>query len=93
MMTHFGTGLVDLAGIKMSLKSLYNLGLPRYELVNALLSIGLMEFIHKIEKQEDMRHILSGKPIWVRWPIYYALVLFLIFFGEYNDHVFFYFQF
>jgi D-alanyl-lipoteichoic acid acyltransferase DltB (MBOAT superfamily) len=93
MITHLGTGLGDLAGVKMSLKSLYNLGLSRYELVHALMSIGLMEVIHKVEKQENMRHMFSGKPIWLRWSIYYALVLFLIFFGEYNDHAFFYFQF
>jgi len=93
MITHLGSGLGDLAGIKMSYKNLFILGLPRYEFVHALMSIGLMEFIHKIEKQENMRHMFSGKPIWVRWPIYYALVLFLIFLGEYNDHAFFYFQF
>jgi D-alanyl-lipoteichoic acid acyltransferase DltB (MBOAT superfamily) len=93
VITHLGTGLGDSAGIGMSLKSLFSLGLSRYDLLNALLSIGLMEFIHKIEKQENMRHMFSRKPIWVRWSIYYALVLFLIFFGEYNDHVFFYFQF
>jgi len=93
MITHLGTGLGNLAGIKMSLKTLYNLGLTRYELVHALMAIGLMEVIHKVEKQENMRHMFSGRPIWVRWSIYYALALFLIFFGEYDDHVFFYFQF
>jgi D-alanyl-lipoteichoic acid acyltransferase DltB (MBOAT superfamily) len=93
MITHLGTGLGDWAGIKMSLKMLYGLGLDRYEFVNALMSIGLMELIHKMEKNEGMRSMLSGKPVWFRWPIYYALVLFIIFFGEYNDHVFFYFQF
>jgi D-alanyl-lipoteichoic acid acyltransferase DltB (MBOAT superfamily) len=93
MMTHLGSGLGDLAGIRMSYKNLFMLGLTRYEFVHALMSIGLMEFIHKIETQQNMKHMFSGKPVWVRWLIYYALVLFLIFFGEYNDHAFFYFQF
>ncbi len=93
MITHLGTGLGGLAEIKTSLGILYNLGLSRYEFVHAVMAIGLMELIHKVEKQENMRHMFSGKPIWVRWGIYYALVLFLIFFGEYNDHAFIYFQF
>jgi D-alanyl-lipoteichoic acid acyltransferase DltB (MBOAT superfamily) len=93
IVTHLGSGLGDLEGIKMSYKNLFILGLTRFEFVHALMSIGLMEFIHKIEKQENMRHMFSGKAIWVRWPIYYALVLFLIFLGEYNDHAFIYFQF
>jgi alginate O-acetyltransferase complex protein AlgI len=93
MITHLGTGLGNLAGIKLSYKSLFELGLGRYEFIYALMSIGLMELIYKVEKQEKMSQMFADKPIWIRWPIYYALVLFLIFFGEYNDHVFFYFQF
>ncbi len=93
MISHLGVGLGDLEGIKVSYKNLFELGLSRNEFVYALMSIGLMEWIHKIEKQDKMRHLFSERPIWVRWPLYYAMVLFLIFFGEYNDHVFFYFQF
>ncbi len=93
IVTHLGTGLGSLAEIKTSLGVLFNFGLSRYELVHALMAIGLMELIHRVEKQENMRHMFSGKPIWVRWGLYYALVLFLIFFGEYDDHAFFYFQF
>jgi len=93
VITHLGTGLGDRAGIKMSFQSLYSLGLDRYELIIAIVSIGLMELIYGIEKQGNMRKMFSEKPIWVRWPLYYILVLFLIFFGEYNDHAFIYFQF
>jgi len=93
VITHLGTGLGNRAGIKMSFQSLYSLGLDRYELIIAIVSIGLMELIYGIEKQGNMRKMFSEKPIWVRWPLYYILVLFLIFFGEYNDHAFIYFQF
>lgn len=93
VIAHLGTGLGDRAGIKMSFQSLYSLGLDRYELIIAVLSIGLMELIYGIEKQDNMRKMFSEKRIWVRWPLYYILVLFLIFFGEYNDHAFIYFQF
>jgi alginate O-acetyltransferase complex protein AlgI len=92
-MTHLWTGLGDLAGIKMSVKSLYRSGLNRHELIIAFVSIGLMEFIQMIEKHSKMRQMFSEKPLLARWTIYYALILFLIFFGEYNDHAFIYFQF
>jgi alginate O-acetyltransferase complex protein AlgI len=93
VMTHLWTGLGNLAGIRMSLKSLYGVGLDRYELIIAFISIGLMEFIQMIEKQSKMRQMFSERPILARWTIYYVLILFLIFFGEYNDHAFIYFQF
>ena len=93
VMTHLWTGLGDLAGMKMSVKSLYSSGLNRYELIIAFVSIGLMEFIQLIEKQGKMRQMFSERPILARWAIYYVLILFLIFFGEYNDHAFIYFQF
>lgn len=93
VITHLGVGLGDRVGIKASFESLYLLGLDRYELIIAILSIGLMEVIYVIEKQKRMREMFLSKPIWVRWAIYYLLILFLIFFGEYNDHAFIYFQF
>ncbi len=93
IVTHFLTGLGSAAGIQMSFKSLYGLNLGKYELMVALISIGFMEFIQKIETRGGMRHLLSEKPTWIRWPIYYMLLLFLILFGEYNDQAFIYFQF
>jgi D-alanyl-lipoteichoic acid acyltransferase DltB (MBOAT superfamily) len=93
IVTHSLTGLGSAAGIQLSFKSLYSLIFNKYELIIALVSIGFMEFIQKIEKQKDMRHLLSEKPIWIRVPIYHFLLLFLIFFGEYNDQAFIYFQF
>jgi hypothetical protein len=93
VITHLGTGLTNLVGVKMSLRSLYRLGLDRYDLITAVLSIGFMELVYGIEKQNNMRQMLSEKPIWIRWPLYSILVLFLILFGEFNDHPFIYFQF
>jgi alginate O-acetyltransferase complex protein AlgI len=93
VITHLGVGLGDRMGVQMSFESLYSLGLDRYELIIAVLSIGIMELFYGIEKQGNMRKMFSEKPIWVRWPLYYILVLFLIFFGEYNDRAFIYFQF
>ncbi|MBN2246218.1 MAG: MBOAT family protein [Candidatus Aminicenantes bacterium] len=93
VITHLGTGLGSLEGVKMSFKSLYNSGLDRYELVFVLVSIGLMELVEGVEPLRNMRQMFSGRPVLFRWVMYYAVILFLIFFGEYNDHAFIYFQF
>lgn len=93
VLTHLGAGLGGLEGIRLSLKSLYGLGLGRYDLLVALISIGLMEGLQWMVPQSKMRRMLSDKPVFFRWPVYYVLILFLILFGEYHDHAFIYFQF
>lgn len=93
ILTHLGAGLGDLKGIQMSLKSLYGLGLDRYELLVALIAIGIMELVQWSVPLDQMRRMFWNKPIYVRWAFYYLLLFFLIFFGEYQDHAFIYFQF
>jgi D-alanyl-lipoteichoic acid acyltransferase DltB (MBOAT superfamily) len=93
VITHLGTGLGSLEGVKMSLRSFYNLGVDRHELIFLLISIGLMELIEGIEPLQNMRRMFSNRPILFRWGMYYIVILFLIFLGEYNDQAFIYFQF
>ena len=93
VMTHLGTGLGSLEGVKMSFKSMTNLGLDRHELIIVLVSIGLMEVVEGVESLRNMRQMFFGRPVLFRWVMYYVVILFLIFFGEYNDHAFIYFQF
>ena len=89
VMTHLVTGLGNLHD---SFKSLYDV-IPRYELMTVLIAIAWMIFIEIVEKQEKMRRPFATQPTLARWTIYYVLILFLIFFGEYNDQAFIYFQF
>ena len=93
VITHLGTGLGSLKGLKMSFKSFYNLGVDRHELILLLISIGLMELVEGIEPLRNMRRMFSERPILFRWVMYYVVILFLIFFGKYNDRAFIYFQF
>ncbi len=93
VMTHLGTGLGSLKGLKASATSLYGLGLDRYQLIITLGSIGLMELVESLEPVQNMRHMFSNRRVGFRWAIYYTVILFLIFFGEYNDQAFIYFQF
>jgi alginate O-acetyltransferase complex protein AlgI len=93
MITHLGAGLGSSQEIKTSFKTLYDLAMDRYQLIFALIPIGLMELVEGMEPQKNMRQMLSKRPILFRWAMYYLIILFLIFLGEYNDQAFIYFQF
>ena len=93
IVTHLFVGLGSLSHIKVSANNLFSLGLGRFDFYIVLVSIGLMELVHGIERKGDVRHLFSGKPILLRWTFYYLLILFIIFFGAYDDQAFIYFQF
>jgi len=68
-------------------------GLSGYEFALAVGAIACMEVVHLVERREDMRSLLSRKPGWVRYPLYAALVLAIVLFGEFGAREFIYFQF
>ena len=69
------------------------LRLTKRGIILAILSIALMELIHLIQRHKKMRSFLSGKPLLLRWAIYYALLISIISFGEFSLQEFIYFQF
>jgi alginate O-acetyltransferase complex protein AlgI len=92
IVTHLFVGwdkALTLEGLKESI----NIGLNKKEFLLAILSIFFLQFIHLIQRHGSIRHMLSGKPLWYRWSIYYALVLGILFFGVFIDNQFIYFQF
>lgn len=64
------------------------------QLVVGVLSIVVMEIVHLNTRKKSLTQWMASKPVWMRWMIYYGLVLSIIFFGVY-DHAqqFIYFQF
>jgi D-alanyl-lipoteichoic acid acyltransferase DltB (MBOAT superfamily) len=92
VMTHLATGIWNPTGFWASVEKLYSV-LPKFELIAVLIAIGWMIFIEMFEGLEKMRRPFSERPTWARWAICYVCILFLIFFGEYNDQAFIYFQF
>lgn len=93
IVTHLFSGMGDPAQLRLSMKGLFDLGLDRYEFYVALCSIGWMAFVEGMEKKGDLRHLLSKRPLPVRWAVYYVLLFAILFFGEYQEHAFIYFQF
>jgi D-alanyl-lipoteichoic acid acyltransferase DltB (MBOAT superfamily) len=69
------------------------LGLTKRGITLALISIGIMEFVHLMGRNKKNSTFLKNKPIVIRWAIYYALIIAIISFGEFNMKEFIYFQF
>lgn len=67
--------------------------LGSWELIIAFVSIGVMEGVHLLQRHGQMRHFLNNYPVWVRWPIYYGLMLGILLFGKFGSNAFVYFQF
>jgi alginate O-acetyltransferase complex protein AlgI len=97
--THLFSGLSnDLSNIVLNTNNarsdLLFLGFDYKMLIVAATSILFMEFVHFIQRHKSISDIMSQKPGWVRWTVYYFIVVIILFFGV-IDHSqqFIYFQF
>ena len=52
-----------------------------------------MEYIHYAHRNGGMNDLFAGRPLAVRWSLYYALVICTVLFGSYSQQRFIYFQF
>ena len=65
-----------------------------YEFAIVLIAIAFMELMHWIQMTNHrVRPFEMRRPIWVRWSIYYTVVLVIIIFGKFGLTEFIYFQF
>lgn len=70
------------------------LGQPRQELLVAAGGILFMEVVHRIQRRNSIRELISRKPAVIRWAAYYGIVLIIIFCGAFSSSTqFIYFQF
>ena len=69
------------------------LGITEAELYNCIAVIVILEGVHLIQRHHSIRHMLSDKPIWLRWGVYYLLIFLIVFMGKFEHQVFIYFQF
>ena len=53
----------------------------------------LLETFHAIQRHQRIRHMLSERPAWFRWSVYYAFMIGILCFGVFNSSRFIYFQF
>jgi alginate O-acetyltransferase complex protein AlgI len=52
-----------------------------------------MEAVHVLQNKTSITAALKKQPKYVRWAVYYAVVLCIIFMGVYENREFIYFQF
>jgi hypothetical protein len=67
-----------------------------YEWTIALLAILLMEFVHWLQRRDGSgspRNVIRRQPAWLRWSIYYGLVIIILMFGKFGSTEFIYAQF
>lgn len=64
-----------------------------HELKIAVAAIFAMEFIHGTQRHRSIRHMLSERPVWMRWLVYFALIISIALFGIFGTQQFIYFQF
>jgi alginate O-acetyltransferase complex protein AlgI len=65
----------------------------KFELVISLISIGILLSVHLMEERGNIIDRFSEKPVWIRWPVYYSLLIAILLFGNFGAKPFIYFQF
>jgi len=92
VVTHLHTGWADIfAGNKLG--SILFLEKPKVQLIIALCSLVFVWFIHFIETHDNMRNMLSKKPFYLRWAIYYVMLISVLLLYAQSSQRFIYFQF
>jgi D-alanyl-lipoteichoic acid acyltransferase DltB (MBOAT superfamily) len=92
IITHLPTGWESLVQIHR-LKETPFLGPLKFEFMIAIFSVVLLLFVHSIERQGCIVEKVSQRPVWLRWSIYYSVVLSILLFGNFGSKQFIYFQF
>ena len=81
----------DMAYVTTIIKTL---GFDKDEVMIVLGAIAAMEAVHLWQRPGSVREALYKKATWLRWSLYYAMVLAILFLGAYGSEVqFIYFQF
>jgi alginate O-acetyltransferase complex protein AlgI len=68
-------------------------GLSQFDFITGIIAIVMMESIHRIQRKYGIRDWINAKPAYLRWSIYYAAILMIIFLGYFQNRQFIYFQF
>jgi alginate O-acetyltransferase complex protein AlgI len=70
------------------------LGFDSADFLKALAAIGLLLAVHVMQERESVRKRIADCPLPLRWAVYYAAVMIILFFGAFNNaQQFIYFQF
>ena len=74
----------------------FQVALPAFgvrELIISFISIFILLGVQIIERREDVRSFLSGRPTWLRWSVYLSVILMIACYRQFEARDFIYFQF
>ena len=69
------------------------IGMDRIALLFSIGLIVVLELIQYWQARGSISRVLAARPAWVRWAVYYALVMSILLFGVFSERTFIYFQF
>jgi alginate O-acetyltransferase complex protein AlgI len=64
-----------------------------FDFVLLFASIIFLITVQVFKKESTIRSVLIDKPVYLRWGFYYVLILWILFFGNFGEEPFIYFQF
>lgn len=92
ILSHLFTGWQDIFHADVLIKnSLW--GSLKFQGITGLASIGVLILVEWGARHGSIVEMISAKPIWIRWPAYYFILLSILLFGHFGTKQFIYFQF
>jgi len=86
---HIFTGIPDLVNKLLKHQSVFEyLGLGKYSLLFSVLLILFLETVHYVQSKKSISNLFKQKPVYVRWALYYGLIITIIFLGVYQNRQF-----
>jgi D-alanyl-lipoteichoic acid acyltransferase DltB (MBOAT superfamily) len=90
---HLGAHWPALATVAGRARFLGSFGVPMIGLVVSLAALFLMHGVDLFTGDGDIQRVLSARPGWQRWGVYYGLTAAIFLFGRFGNQQFIYFQF
>lgn len=94
IITHLFTDIADYNNFDLMKLKLRGLGVSQNHILITIILIISMELFNLYERSGDVWLKLKSKPIWIRWSVYYLIILSILFLAPYSEvNNFIYFQF
>jgi len=93
IISHLFTGFAQYGNLQYVSLQFRGIGIQPQDLVIAVAAMSIMLTYDILDKRERVWHRLQARPLWVRWSLYYVLVLAILFYSDNNVANFIYFQF
>jgi len=92
--SHIFSGLPDLLHNLMNHVPIYErMGINKKGMLLSVFLIILLESVHYLQAKTNLSDIFKQKPFYIRWAVYYCVVIAVLYLGVFENRQFIYFQF